>query len=144
MVEILVVITIISILAGLILGGITVATNNKDKVDTKNTLMTLTIALEKYKKERGVYPTKASWNSTLMTTLLKYETFYVDGNGNAVDSWGQAISYVPYGEYTSTNASFFSSSSTSFINPNSFQLRSAGPDGTWGNADDVENFEVSY
>ena len=132
MVEILVVITIIVILAGLVLGGITVATSNKDKVDTKNTLMTLTIAIEKYKKDNGRYPTWAeikAFDNTLIS----------------VDSWGNDIDYILSSAYSSsTTAQFRKINGTDlYYNPTSFQLISAGEDKNIDTPNDnVTNFEV--
>ena len=149
MVEILVVVTIIAILAGLVLGGITKGTENKDRVDTKATVMTLTIALEKYKRDNGDYPWSTvnyvdldSTQKSIIDELLKYDKFETESDGSVHDKWGKPIRYVHYKKYTANNASFFSDVPGAFINPNSFQLRSAGPDEKWGTLDDVTNCDV--
>ena len=163
LVEVLVVITIITILAGLILGGIGGATTQSLKANTKSTLMTLTVALERYKKDNGDYPTTTTTTaSNLMSTifgkapdtvtdvttsaLLKYESFQVNDAGGVVDNWDNGILYIPYGIYsTATSPSAIQINASLmpgvYYNPSSFQLISAGPDGSLGTSDDIYNFE---
>ena len=159
LVEVLVVITIITILAGLILGGIGGATTQSLKANTKSTLMTLTVALERYKKDNGDYPWTVSTTlngtqKTIIEALLKYESFNInDSDGGVIDNWDSYIVFVPSAAYSATTAVQINSSLMSgvYYNPSSFQLISAGPDLTIGTSnpfgtaskdtDNIYNFE---
>ena len=156
LVEVLVVITIITILAGMILGGIGGATTQSLKANTKSTLTTLTSAIEKYKEKNGDYP--AEWLSprwtdlaysgnnlgTHIVQLLNYESFPVATSGCVIDNWDKGIRFIPaihYGFSSSNVAVNPSLLPGVYYNPNTFQLISAGPDGIFGNGDDIYNFE---
>ena len=136
LVEVLVVITIITILAGMILGGIGGATTQSLKANTKSTLTVLTEVINKYKEEKGDYPwtTPTDINNfkTIITDLLKYNSFPISSGSNAlIDGFGYVIKFVPSSAYSSTTAVQVNSALLPgvYYNPNSFQLISAGADG---------------
>jgi general secretion pathway protein G len=152
LIELLVVITIIVILAGLSMGGYGYILRKQADSQAAIQISLLSKALEEYKLDNGEYPPTGTTNS--LYTLLYWDTDG-DGTGASTDkdqkiyladldpnSKGQgwiegtdaAVKIVdPWGkEYR------YNTGSTS-KNPD-FDLASAGKDGTFGTADDIDNY----
>jgi general secretion pathway protein G len=139
-VEILVVIAIISTLAGLLMSGVMIARTKVRKDQTKISLANIGMALKNYRTDMGDYP-PGSGDITSSETLYKELTTakgfgpYLPGldskdikdtdkNGSPelVDPWGNPIWYTRGDNLT---------------NDKDFELRSAGPDGIYGTDDDI-------
>jgi type II secretory pathway pseudopilin PulG len=163
-IELLVVISIIAIMAGMLIGGLGGASDKKLEVATKGEIMKLELALEKYKADFGDYPSffsanlQVSSNHALIADLLKYESFSVDDQGGVVDAWENGIFFIHNKDYVSSYADATKtkehpkkiSTLDVYYNPRSFQLISAGKDGyiyqnstgTDKTTDNIYNFDV--
>ncbi len=122
--------------------------------------MKLEMALNQYYQDNGSYPVAVSISSikdeknvshtcyglsTVDTeSLLNYESFTLNGNNKAVDSWEREIIFEQSSNYGSgdSKAEQLSGLTGVYYNPKSFQLISAGEDGdpTTDN-DNVYNFD---
>ncbi|MBN1807966.1 MAG: type II secretion system protein GspG [Planctomycetes bacterium] len=138
-VEILVVIAIISVLAGLLMTGVLIAKRNAMKKQTKIILAGISIALESYKTDMGDYPPGSGDTQSAetlfaeLTTAKGFGPYYTsrdksvrDTNGNGVmelvDAWGNPILYTR-GEL--------------LVEEKEYELVSTGADGVQGTEDDV-------
>lgn len=160
-IELLVAISIIAILAGLMVGGLGGVNKQSSKAATKADLMKLEMALNQYYQEQGSYPSAVNMtiknedgqdlgcyglSPTDIKKLMSYESFTVNQNNIAVDSWDREIIFEPNSKYSSTDsnskAEQVSGLTGVYYNPKSFQLISAGEDGdpTTDN-DNVYNFD---
>ena len=159
-IELLVAISIIAILAGLMVGGLGGVNKQSNKAATKADLMKLEMALNQYYQDNGSYPVAVSITSfkdeknvnhtcyglstSDTASLLNYESFTLNENNKAVDSWEREIIFEQSSNYGSSNskAEQLSGLSGVYYNPKSFQLISAGEDGdpTTDN-DNVYNFD---
>jgi type II secretory pathway pseudopilin PulG len=156
-VELLVVITIIVVLAGMIIGGVGGATKKQNEVTIKANLMKLEMALERYKTDNGVYPWTTSQNLKTISeipsnsdpdkikynALLSYETF--EATSEDKDGIVQPIYFIPKEVYTTASSPSAVNLSQAgltniYYNPSSFQLISTGMDSTT-TSDDIYNFE---
>ena len=169
LIELMAVITIIILLAGLVVGGMGFVSERQAKEKAKTQIALLSKALEEYKLDNGTYPpTTNSADGTTFSDDL-FRALYFDGvqdqtkkiylsdldpasskqgwtSGTAgtgttiVDPWGN-----PYRYRTAVNASGAANSNT--MNPD-FDLWSAGKDGNsvpgtpsdTKNRDDIKNF----
>jgi general secretion pathway protein G len=146
LIELLVVITIIVILAGLSMGGYGYILRKQADSQAAIQISLLSKALEEYKLDNGQYPPTGTTNS--LYTLLywngananppgKIYLAELDPNSKGqgwIEGTGAAVKIVdPWGkEYR------YNTGSTS-KNPD-FDLASAGKDGTFGTADDIDNY----
>lgn len=151
LVELLVVIAVIAILAGIVLGAMDGINKKKDQAKTAGVIQEIGLALTKYYDEHGEYPTLtvAGNNSIIETnfndTLGPYYSIsseFISG-GYIVDTWEQGIQYIPNTSYSDTVG--YKNSADIHYNPSTFQLISFGKDGsvetTPGSPDDVANFK---
>ena len=139
LVELLAVMTIILLLAGLVIGGSTYATRKADIARCAQRMELIKNALIEYKIDNGSYPAGASAN-TLCSALLhgtglfpkQYLTttnFVV--NGTLMDPWGKPFQY----QAPSMHAGGGYASA-----PMNYDLWSYGPDGQPNTADDINNW----
>ncbi|MCQ2396397.1 MAG: type II secretion system protein GspG [Lentisphaeria bacterium] len=143
--EILVVIAIIVILAGILIGGMGFAARKADAAKTRALSAEFEAALDKFRSENGYFPPCVSAQEikfeisgdTVKLKLAKDYSFnsksgakksFIEiegiGNGDFQDAWGNAFKYQCPGEHNKT----------------SFDLWSAGQDGIYGNEDDIVNW----
>ena len=109
LVELLVVITILAILAGLVAGGVSLAKGTADRVNTEARLTGIGLKINEHLGLKGNCPAK-------LTDLKLEQPAWVEG-GVYVDVWGRPLGYQPSGK--------------------TFKLWSDGPDGVSGTADDL-------
>lgn len=139
MTEILVVMAIISVLMSLLLGGVMLARTKARKDQTRVILANIAMALSNYRTDMGDFPAgrgDLGSSEALCAALTSAQGFgpYIqkgnmetrDTNGNGapelVDAWTNPI-YYKRGELLTDDRDF--------------ELRSAGPDGVYGNDDDI-------
>lgn len=168
LIELMAVITIIVILAGLVIGGMGFVNSRQATEKAKVQIALLSKALEEYKLENGNYPPTGNSSSGLNNSRLLFNALYYDGvqnqttiylpqldpetnkqgwtsgkassNVKILDPWGKE-----YGYRTGQNASGKLNSQTQ--NPD-FDLWSYGKDGKTRtvqpqhqtNKDDIKNF----
>ena len=130
LIELLTVITIIAILAGITIGGLRYASGRADETKTIAIMTEFEDALEAYKKDYGVYPicktAKAvdfsddEWKKFTNVTTNKRNKAYMEGaDGELLDAYGKPFYYqYPNGE--------------SSRNTSKFALWSRGKDGKHG------------
>jgi general secretion pathway protein G len=153
-VELLVAISIIAVLAGMLVGGLGGAQEQGSKAATKADILKLEMALEQYKRDNGAYPwitisdpktltqnPTSDANDPSIADILAFESFTVNDSGAAIDAWDNIIYYIPNNSYGSGATPGETIFNGVYYNPKSFQLISAGPDGTIGNDDDIYNFD---
>lgn len=132
--ELLVVVAIISILAGFVVSGAQIARKRGAMVKAKATIAALETAIAMYEVDMGDYP--PSGNANMVTALttgpggedsdwygpyMKFEQESL-GGGTLLDPWGNPYVYGKPGSH----------------NPTSFDLYSTGPSGS-GSGDDAGN-----
>ena len=104
LIELLTVIAIIAILAGITFGGITYASNKAQRDKTVSIMLEFEDALEAYKKDYGVYPVCATakavdfsndeWKKFTNETANKHKRPYMEGaTGELIDAYGNAFFY---------------------------------------------------
>ncbi len=108
LVELLVVIAVLAVLAGLVAGGFSYVITTAKTSDTEARLVGLGTAVSGALREKGPCPAK-------LTDLKLDQPMWVQG-GVYVDAWGRPLGYRPSGK--------------------TFKLWSDGPDGVAGTADD--------
>jgi len=157
LVEMLVVISIISILAGLVLGALGVARTRSKMAQTEATIKLLEGALERYEMDFQDYPPSDGdatgiKGSERLWTCLRTEkkegpyiqsadarTCDVNGNGDLeiADAWNRPIRYLHHRDYPNRG------------NPRkgTYRLLSAGPNGIYEegakNSDDIVNWDIN-
>jgi len=146
LVEILVVVSIIGVLMGLILGGVTAARRHFSVTRTRAIIQLLDAAIDQYQLEWGDYPPGAggaAGSAELYRTLTSPANLRqyisgseppaadVDGSGQRVlvDHWRHAIYYTHHRHYAGDP------------NRDEYRLQSAGPDGQYGTEDDIVNWK---
>ncbi|MDE0835121.1 MAG: type II secretion system protein GspG [Akkermansiaceae bacterium] len=154
LIEMLVVITIIIILAGLSMGGYSFVIQKQANSQAKIQISLLSKALEEYKLDNGEYPDTDKTND-----LYKALYWDSDNNGTGADTDTDQKIYVSqldpdndnqgWTEGTGANAKIVDPWGKEYIyrrgdhdkakNPD-FDLLSKGTDGIEGNADDIDNF----
>jgi general secretion pathway protein G len=126
LVELLLVLSILALLAGLVLPKLA-GTGEKAKVKTTIAQIgSFKSALDMFEVENGKYPPGRNGLNDLVTKPRYASTDwhqYMDKI--PADPWGNAYIYECPGRH----------------NPNSFDLSSAGPDGVPGNDDDICNWD---
>jgi type II secretory pathway pseudopilin PulG len=157
-VELLVVITIIAILAGLTLSFLLKSQEPGFRVATKATILNIERALDSYKVSNGHYPLESiagainlsdasnSEVKSAIVELLKLESFSVNDQGVPEDDWENPI-YLIYAKNYGVSplaASIPSLSEQVFYNPNSFQIVSGGSDGTKTSLGAAEDNVANY
>ena len=138
--EMLVVLGIISVLAGLLVSGIVVARRQARKNTTRMMMENIALALERYSGDYGQYPDGSGNEASaeiLYRALAEKSGFgpYLKGLGDRqvgdtdgdgarelLDGWGQPIRFTD-GRYLPDDRDY--------------ELRSAGPDGAWNTGDDL-------
>ena len=109
LVELLVVLAILAVLAGLVAGGYSLVITTSRVTDTNGRLVGIGTAINGQLGLKGTCPAK-------LTDLKLEQPRWLDG-GEYVDAWGRPIGYRPSGKM--------------------FKLWSDGPDGVAGTADDL-------
>ncbi|NMA21800.1 MAG: hypothetical protein GX927_14595 [Lentisphaerae bacterium] len=135
--ELLSVIVIIAVLAGILLGGMNYASRRADEAKTLATMEEFATALEAFRVDRGYYPVVAAaevrissanaW-STFLSGNSSNDRPYMEGiqDGDFImDAFGNAFWYVCPGTH----------------NPQKYDLWSLGPDGIDGTVDDICNWK---
>lgn len=144
LIEILITITIITVLTGMLIGGVKHATAKASEAQTKAIMETLTDALEQYRQAKGYYPPCSNTedvkvvihNNHFQLQLGSHYFVFEKSNGkpffefqatstaqNLEDSWGNALKYRCPGSHNSAG----------------FDLWSYGPDGKTGDNHDDDN-----
>ena len=154
LIELLIVITIIAVLAGLIL--VSLPRSVPGVAETRANIIHMETALDLYKKEQGDYPlTKREGHINLsdpedgevkamIIELLKLHSFVITDNGMPKDHWGHDLYLIYSQQYASSAHSLTQKHLPEkvYLNPRSFQLISSGPDGSFDSSDDnVGNFD---
>ena len=138
--ELLSVIGIIAIVAGIILGGMSYAGRRADQAKTLSIIEGFTMALEAFKEDRGFYPIVST------AAQVKFEA----GAGNAWDKFlsGHSSNNRPYMEGIQDgtqlkdaygNMLWYQCPGTN--NPQKFDLWSTGADGVFPSDDDICNWK---
>lgn len=141
--EILVVIAIIVILAGILVGGLGFAGRRADEAKARATITEFSAGLDKFRSEKGYYPPcidtanvkfTISGDKVELKLANDYDFYdkkgskkpYMEGieAGELLDPWGNAFKYKCPGTH----------------NTASFDLWSIGADGVPGNEDDIVNW----
>jgi general secretion pathway protein G len=155
LIEMLVVITIIVILAGLSMGGYSFVIQKQANSQAKIQISLLSKALEEYKLDNGEYPPDPTGSNDLYKALY----WDSDDNGTGADTDTDQKIYVSqldpdnnkqgWTEGTGANAKIVDPWGKEYTyrrgdhdnakNPD-FDLLSKGKDGIEGNADDIDNF----
>ena len=108
LIELLVVISIITILAAMVIGGLSAVSEKNDIADTKSTIMLLQDAMLKYYQNNGEYPGGGTGRSTgiakshdsssifensLFKTLVSLgaKPDIIDGEEGFYDAWGNPL-----------------------------------------------------
>ncbi len=146
LIELVIVMSIITILAGLSVAGFGLANRRQNDSQAEIQINLLSYALEEYKLDNGVYP--LTGNSNSLFTLLYWngasgngkiyltdldpsskKQGWIQGTGAAaiiVDPWGKEYIYVNGGDPSAKNPDF--------------DLSSMGKDGLPGTPDDIDNY----
>lgn len=116
LIEVLLVVMIIGILAAVVVPRLSGRGKESQITATKGSLASIGLAISVYETDCGAFPPTLQ---SLMTkgTEAGWRGPYLDKP--AVDAWGKDIAYTP--------------------KDNSFELRSAGPNGVAGDTDDITN-----
>jgi type II secretory pathway pseudopilin PulG len=142
----LVVVTIIGVLMGLVLSGVMAAKRHFNIADTKAIIQLIGAAIDQYQFEWGDYPPGAggaAGSQELYRALVSPANSrpYLsgssppvadpDGSGHKVlvDHWRRTIYYTHHRNYAGDP------------NKDLYRLQSAGPDGQYGNDDDITNWK---
>jgi|SRR5579871_2317101 len=140
LVELLTVIAIIGILAGLIVGASKYAVTKSKRSSAAGRIAALEAALEDYKADNGGYPpqifsagagrTKALYAALSPTSGKRYFTAFTSKENisdEIFDPFGNEYYYVSPGK----------------VNTATFDLYSAGPDGQPNTPDDITNWQAN-
>ncbi len=143
--ELLVVMVIMSILSGLIMGGVMAARRRGGVTKTKALIIRLDLAISQYENSFGDFPPGAggpksaedlyqnltSPKCTAQQEFSRKELADTDDNGRQelVDHWGQPLSYYHHRSYSAPPKE------------TTFRIISKGPDGKEGTRDDISNFQ---
>ena len=139
LIELLSVIVIISILAGLVIGASSFASRHAAVAKTISALEKMKLALEEHRQDRGYYPIRTTGPAELATIF---------GTGATPPNWRHSSTNRPYLEgwdgsrYTDAwgNSFYYECGANGgTMNPESYDLWSMGPDRTQGDADVIGN-----
>jgi prepilin-type N-terminal cleavage/methylation domain-containing protein len=156
LIELLVAISIITILAGMVIGGLNAVSEKSNIADTRSTVMLLQDALLKYYQDNSGYPEKGSgihelysnpstgtFNQSILKDLQAYGAPVTpDPNSTQIgvyDAWGKPL-YIIFPDSYTVNASatdpeaksYDLNGSTVYYNQRTFQIISAGSDEAFG------------
>lgn len=121
LVEILVVVAVIGVLAGLVLAAAGGAQKKAARSQAQAQIRTMMVALERYRSDRGAYPEAITFSRTALYTNL---TNYMSFQNSQTNSAGEVLD--PYGvePYRYRSPAVATRSMTS----ESFEIWSCGPD----------------
>lgn len=143
MVELMVVISVIAILAGLMTAALGTSFDSGKITDTRGNISKIEIALSQYDFANSEYPSYGGIlaNVPQLEKLLAYEKF------ETVDAWGNELRYISHDQYINNLSSVAKKIGTgaaaTFYNHRSFQIISAGPDGEFGTYPNTGGIEFS-
>jgi prepilin-type N-terminal cleavage/methylation domain-containing protein len=151
LIELLIVISIIGVLAGLLFTSLPPTVPGV--AETKTTLHNIEMAIESYKKSNGEYPLSARLShinlsdtsdpevKSTIISLLKEHSFRVNSQGVPEDYWENPIYLIYNSQYSASPyaQSIGGLDEQVFYNPKSFQLISGGPDGSASTPGAVED-----
>ena len=129
LVELLLVLVILGILAALVLPKFTGRTEQARNTAAQTQISTLGTALDAFEVDTGSYPRGTDALAQLLVAppdVTNWRGPYLKSD-IPLDPWGHPYSY----EYPGR------------VNQNGYDLRSAGPDGQLGTADDIVNAAIS-
>jgi general secretion pathway protein G len=129
LVELLLVLTILAILAGIVLPSM-VGRGQQARITRAQTeISTFATALNAYEVDNGSFPKGRNGLQALVQKPANAQNWHgpylADKTTVPLDPWGNAYVYECPGKH----------------NPNSFDLMSMGPDGRVGGNDDISNWE---
>lgn len=122
LVELMVVVAVIGVIAGIVLAAAGGVQKKAARDQTKAEIRSMSVALERFRSDRGAYPSGSNSTTALYTNLTNYMSFRTNQiSGNSVlDPYGRAYFYSSPG----TNAG------TSMLDAGErFELWSSGADG---------------
>lgn len=125
LVEMLLVLTILAILAGIVLPKIVGRGEEAKKKATTAQLSAFAQALDLFEVDNGDYPSGRNGLQDLVTQPRDAKNWHQYLDSIPLDQWGHPYIYVKPGKHR----------------PNSYDLSSAGPDGQEGTADDITNWQ---
>lgn len=129
LVELLTVLVILGILAALVLPKFTGRTEEARVTAAQTQIAAFGTALDAFEVDTGAYPRGSDGLQQLIvqpSNVVNWRGPYLKGD-IPLDPWGHPYTY----EYPGAQ------------NPSGYDLRSAGPDGQLGNADDIANVAVT-
>jgi general secretion pathway protein G len=130
LIELLLVITIISVLAAVVVPRFFGRSQEARIIAAKQTIVgTFGIALDLFEQDTGRYPTTEEGLLTLVENpqVLNWRGPYLKSVSVPLDPWGNQYRYSYPSKLTSSETLY--------------DIVSAGPDGVYGNNDDVTNHE---
>ena len=118
LIEILLVVVIIGILVAVVMPRFTGRTQEAQLSAAKNSIANVSLALDLYEVDNGIYPSSMQ---SLITkgSELNWRGPYLKKREIPVDPWGKEFVYT--------------------LKDNGYELKSAGPNGSLGDGDDVTN-----
>ncbi len=132
LIELLTVMAIIFVLAGLVMGVSGVVSRNMHEARTKARMEAMMMALQEHYQDRGYYPQLTTASTTWVDLVLDITQFkhtqtgrpYLESfvGGAYLDGWEKVF------QYTTNPAE---------VGTEGYRLRSGGPDKTQANGDDV-------
>jgi general secretion pathway protein G len=130
LVELLLVLTILAILAGIVLPKMSGRTEQARVAAAKSEISTFSTALGTFEVDNGFFPKGRNGLLALVQKPNNAQNWhgpYLENSTSVpLDPWGNAFVYECPGKH----------------NPNGFDLMSTGPDGRVGGDDDVCNWDV--
>lgn len=130
LIELLLVITIISVLAAVVVPRFFGRSQEARIAATKQTIVgTFGIAMDLFEQDTGGYPSSEEGLHALILNrqIVNWHGPYLKSASVPLDPWGNQYKYTYPSELTSSE----------FL----YDIVSAGPDGAYGNEDDVTNHE---
>jgi general secretion pathway protein G len=118
LVEVLLVVVIIGILVAVVMPRLTGRGREAEISAARASIANISLALDMYEIDNGAYPPSLQALLT-KTSEINWRGPYLRTDTIPVDPWGRQFNYS--------------------VKDNGFELRSAGPNGTAGDADDVTN-----
>jgi len=131
LIELLLVITIISVLAAVVVPRFFGRSQEARIVAARQTIVgTFGIAMDLFEQDTGRYPTAEEGLQALIHNpqIRNWHGPYLKSASTPLDPWGNQYQYTHPSELTSSE----------FL----YDIVSAGPDGTYGNKDDITNHDL--
>lgn len=150
LIELLVAISIITILAGMVIGGLNAVSEKSNVAQTKATIMLIEEAMFEYKKKNGEFPVTESKDMTSLTNT-ELQNLAIFGAKEVTDAWSNELYIIFPQDYSDTSApgvyameyQIEGTSTRVFYNQNKFQIISKGEDGeingAWNASQDDDN-----